>query len=335
MEHPPHPDHCPVCGLGTLVERISRTTRVVAESPAMQAVLRRAHDFADSDAPVVIQGESGSGKEVVARALHAASPRRGKSFVAVNVAALPAELLESELFGHVRGAFTGATSEKQGLLEAAHGGTLFLDEIAELPLALQPKLLRALEDGEVRRVGDTRAFGVDVRFVCATHQDLERRVAAGLFREDLYYRLKVLVLRLPPLRERPEDVMPLARMFLAAEKRPGPGFGAEAERLLRAHRWPGNVRELSNVVRHAAALARGGVVEPEHLPDELREPPRPRRDRPAEEDDARTLAEVERDHVLRVLERCGGSQTEAARALGIGRNTLWRKLRGWDRPPRK
>jgi two-component system response regulator HydG len=333
MEHPTHPEPCPVCGLGTLVERISRTTRVVAESPAMQAVLRRAHDFADSDAPVVIQGESGTGKEVVARALHAASPRRGKAFVPVNVAALPAELLESELFGHVRGAFTGATAEKQGLLEAAHGGTLFLDEIAELPLALQPKLLRALEDGEVRRVGDTRAFGVDVRFVCATHQDLGRAVAEGRFREDLFYRLKVLTLRLPPLRERPEDLLPLARSLLAAEKRPGPGFGPQAEALLRAHRWPGNVRELANVVRHAAALARGNRIEPEHLPDELRAPAPAAAPREAGGaiHDGMTLAEAERAHVLRVLERCGGSQTDAARALGIGRNTLWRKLRGWER----
>ena len=336
MEQSPHPDPCPVCGLGIHVERISRTTRVVAESPAMQAVLKRAHDFADSDAPVVILGESGSGKEVVARALHAASPRRGKSFVAVNVAALPAELLESELFGHVRGAFTGATAEKQGLLEAAHGGTLFLDEIAELPLLLQPKLLRALEDGEVRRVGDTRAFGVDVRFVCATHQDLERRVAAGLFREDLYYRLKVLVLRLPPLRERPEDVLPLARRFLAEEKRPGPGFGPEAERLLLAYRWPGNVRELGNVVRHATALARGGhrAGAPAGRAAGAAGPGRATPGR-AGDDDARTLAEVERDHVLRVLERCGGSQSEAARVLGIGRNTLWRKLRAWELPPRE
>jgi DNA-binding NtrC family response regulator len=334
MEHAAHPDPCPVCGLGTTLERISRTTRVVAESPAMQAVLKRAHDFADSDAPVVILGESGSGKEMVARALHAASPRRAKSFVAMNVATLPAELLESELFGHLRGAFTGATAtaERQGLLEVARGGTLFLDEIAELPVLLQPKLLRAIEDGEVRRVGDTRAFGVDVRFVCATHHDLERRVSDGLLREDLYYRLKVLVLRVPPLRDRPEDVLPLAHRFLAAEKRPGPGFVPEAERLLLAHRWPGNVRELSNVIRHAAALARGGAVKPEHLPDELRAPPSPWRARRgrAGPDEDRTLAEVELDHVLRVLERCGGSQTEAARVLGIGRNTLWRKLRGWE-----
>jgi DNA-binding NtrC family response regulator len=314
---------CEVCGLGTVVPRTARTAHLVAGSPGMQAALRRAHDFADSDAPVVILGESGTGKEVVARALHAASPRGARPFVPVNVAALPAELLESELFGHVRGAFTGATGDKQGLLEAADGGTLFLDEIAEMPLALQAKLLRALEDGEIRRVGDTRSFGVDVRFVCATHRDLAQRVAAGQFREDLYYRLKVLVLRLPPLRERVEDILPLARQFIAAERRPAAGLSAEAEQRLLSHPWPGNVRELQNVMRHAAVLARGAEVRPEHLPEELQ--------RPAgrAEGPARTLAEVEREHVLRVLEACGGSQVEAARVLGIGRNTLWRKLRAY------
>jgi two-component system response regulator HydG len=332
MEHPTHPDRddaCEICGLGTLVERISRPTQLVAESPAMQAVLRRARDFADSDAPVMILGESGTGKEVVARALHANGPRGRRPFVPVNVAALPAELLESELFGHARGAFTGATGEKQGLFEAADGGTLFLDEIAEMPLALQAKLLRAVEDGEIRRVGDTRAFAVDVRFVCATHRDLPARVASGQFREDLYYRLKVLVLRLPPLRDRPEDVLPLAARLLAAEKRPGPGFTPEAKRLLRAYRWPGNVRELGNAVRHAAALARGRIIEPEHLPDEVRAPTS------AATAEARTLAEVEREHVLKVLERCGGSQAEAARVLGIGRNTLWRKLRAYGADDRR
>jgi two-component system response regulator HydG len=336
MEHrPPHPDPasphgaCEICGLGTLVARIAGPTQLVAESPAMQAVLRRVRDFADSDAPVMILGESGTGKEIVARALHANGPRGARPFVPVNVAALPAELLESELFGHARGAFTGATGDTQGLLEAADGGTLFLDEIAEMPLALQAKLLRAVEDGEIRRVGDTRSFAVDVRFVCATHRDLAARVASGLFREDLYYRLKVLVLRLPPLRERPEDVLPLAARLLAAEKRPGPGFGAEAQRLLRAYRWPGNVRELGNAVRHAAALARGRTIEPEHLPDEVRAPPGPAASEP------RTLAEVEREHVLRVLERCGGSQAEAARVLDIGRNTLWRKLRAYGEGDRR
>ncbi|ABC81902.1 sigma-54 interaction domain-containing protein [Anaeromyxobacter dehalogenans] len=327
-------DACAVCGLGTVVERVRRTTHVVAESPAMQAVLVRARDFADADAPVVVLGESGTGKEVVARALHASSARGARPFVAVNVAALPAELLESELFGHVKGAFTGATAEKQGLLEAAHGGTLFLDEIGEMPLPLQAKLLRALEDGEVRRVGDTRAFGVDVRFVCATHQDLARLVAEGRFREDLYYRLKVLVLRLPPLRDRPEDVLPLARRFLAEEKRPGPGFSPEAERRLLAYRWPGNVRELGNVVRYAAAVARGAEIRPEHLPEELTAPagPAARGGTAGEPAAMATLAEVERAHVLAVLERCGGSQAEAARVLGIGRNTLWRKLKAYDGP---
>jgi DNA-binding NtrC family response regulator len=323
MEHPDPHGACEVCGLGTLVERIARPTQLVAESPAMQAVLRRARDFADSDAPVVVLGESGTGKEIVARALHANGPRSERPFVPVNVAALPADLLESELFGHARGAFTGATGDTQGLLEAADGGTLFLDEIAEMPLPLQAKLLRALEDGEIRRVGDTRSFAVDVRFVCATHRDLAALVASGRFREDLYYRLKVLVLRLPPLRERPEDVLPLAARLLAAEKRAGPGFTPEAQRLLCAYDWPGNVRELGNAVRHAAALARGRTIGPEHLPDEVRSPPRRRA---AAE---RTLAEVEREHVLRVLERCGGSQAEAARVLGIGRNTLWRKLRSY------
>jgi DNA-binding NtrC family response regulator len=321
---------CEVCGLDPIVERLTGTTHVVAESPAMQAVLRRVHDFAQADAPIVILGESGTGKEVVARAAHASSPRRARPFVAVNVAALPGELLESELFGHARGAFTGAGADKQGLFEAAAGGTLFLDEIAEMPLPLQAKLLRAVEGGEVRRVGETRAFGVDVRFVCATHRDLEQRVRAGQFREDLYYRLKVLVVRLPPLRERPEDVLPLARRFLSEERRPGPGFSPASERALLAYPWPGNVRELSNAVRHAAALARGGAIGPEHLPDELRAPP----GRPAPAV-GRTLAEVERAHVLHVLEACGGSQVEAAKVLGIGRNTLWRKLRAWgDAEPR-
>jgi DNA-binding NtrC family response regulator len=324
---PPLPVHeaCEVCGLGTVVARVARTAHLVAESPAMQAALRRAHDFADSDAPVVILGESGTGKEVVARAVHAASPRGSRPFVPVNVAALPAELLESELFGHARGAFTGATAEKEGLLESADGGTLFLDEIAEMPLALQAKLLRALDDGEIRRVGETRAFGVDVRFVCATHRDLAQRVAAGEFREDLYYRLKVLVIRLPPLRERAEDVLPLARQFVAAERRPASGLSADAEGLLVAYGWPGNVRELQNVMRHAAVLARGGEVRREHLPEELlRTAPRP-----SKGGVRRKLAEVEREHVLRVLEDCGGSQVEAARVLGVGRNTLWRKLRAY------
>jgi two-component system response regulator HydG len=318
------PCRCDVCGLETVVASVRAVTQVVAESEAIRAVFRRVADFAQADAPVMVFGESGTGKEIVARALHANGPRRAGPFLALNVAAVPGELLESELFGHVRGAFTGATAAKEGLLEAASGGTLFLDEVAEMPLPLQAKLLRAVQEGEVRRVGDTRVFGVDVRFVCATHRDLRARVAEGLFREDLYYRLKVLALRVPPLRERREDILPLARGFVAAERRPASGLSPEAERALVAYPWPGNVRELGNAVKHGCALARGGILRPEHLPEELRGAPAPA---PGGGEGPLRLADVERAHVLRVLQACGGSQAEAARALGIGRTTLWRKLR--------
>jgi len=292
----------------------------------MHAVLRRAARFAASDAPVMILGESGSGKEVVARALHESSPRRERPFVAVNVAALPTDLLESELFGHARGAFTGAASAKAGLFEVADGGTLFLDEIAEMTLPLQAKLLRALQDGEVRRVGDTRAFAVDVRIVCATHRDLTARVAEGLFREDLLFRLKVLTLRVPPLRERREDIVPLVRMLLAEERREDLRLSPAVVRLLEGHRWPGNVRELQNTIKHGVALAEDGVIDVQHLPEDLSTPPRAAATGGGA---LRSLADVEREHILRVLDACGGSQIDAARVLGIGRNTLWRKLRSY------
>jgi two-component system response regulator HydG len=324
MNH--EPETCSVCGLDPVVGSPARPSRIVARSAAMRAMLCRARLFADTNAPVVILGESGSGKEVVARALHGSSRRRQAPFIAVNVAAVPTELLESELLGHARGAFTGASSARRGLFEAAHGGTLFLDEIAEMPVAFQAKLLRVLQDGEVRRVGETHSSVVDARIVCATHRDLPALVERGLFREDLYYRLNVLRLRVPPLRDRPEDVLPLARAFLAAEGRAEMVFSPEARKVFSRHRWPGNVRELASAVKHGVALARGGVIDVEHLPEELVTP----RAAPALRSpgvDLRSLAEVEREHVLRVLEACGGSQVEAARHLGIGRSTLWRKLR--------
>ncbi len=319
-----------MCGMtplaGTLREQ---PVRLVCESAAMKELLRRASSFARSEAPVVILGESGSGKEVVARLLHANSSRAAAPFVAVNVAAMPADLLESELFGHARGAFTGAHAAKTGLLEAANRGTLFLDEIGEMPLALQAKLLRALSDGEVRPVGETKAFAVDVRVQCATHRDLAELVRTGRFREDLYYRLKVLTLRVPPLRDRVDDVLPLARQFLAQETRTtARGFSRDAEHALRRHAWPGNVRELASAVKHGAALATGKSIEREHLPDELCSPRAPAAGRgPAA---LRPLAEVEREHVLGVLAACGGSMSDAARVLAVGRNTLWRKLKQWE-----
>jgi DNA-binding NtrC family response regulator len=312
---------CTVCGLVPLVPNLKGATQVVARSAVMQAVLKRAARFAANDAPVAILGETGTGKEVVARILHANSPRARRPFVAVNVAALPADLLESELFGHGKGAFTGATSARSGLFEAAHGGTLFLDEIGEMPLSLQAKILRALQDGEVRRVGENRAFAVDVRILCATHRDLAARVRQGEFRQDLYYRLKVLTLEVAPLRERRDDILPLALRFLGEEKTPARAFSAAARKRLLAYPWPGNVRELQNVVKHGAALAAGDEVRDEDLPDELT------RARPASPGPLTTLAEAEREHILRVLDACGGSQADAARVLAIGRNTLWRKLR--------
>lgn len=323
----PPAERCAVCGLSCVIHGIKRSSRIVAEGPAMRVVLRRAARFAAADAPVMILGESGSGKEVVARALHESSPRSAKPFVAVNVAALPADLLESELFGHARGAFTGATTAKVGLFEAAAGGTLFLDEIAEMPLSLQAKLLRALQDGELRRVGETRAFAVDVRIVSATHRDLGQRVADGSFRQDLLFRLRVLTLTVPPLRERREDIAVLAQTFLGEERSEALRLSPAALRVLESYTWPGNVRELQNAIKHGAALAEDGIIDVQHLPEDL--VARPRTSPNGGPAELRPLAEIEREHVLRVLEACGGSQVEAARVLGIGRNTLWRKLRSY------
>jgi DNA-binding NtrC family response regulator len=305
-----------------------RVCTPVAGSQIMRELTLRAASVSATDSSVIIVGESGTGKEVLARAIHANGPRRKAPFIAINVAALPAELLESELFGHVRGAFTGATQSTRGLFEAANGGTLFLDEIAEMPQPLQAKLLRVLQDGEVRRVGDTRSFSVDVRILCATHRDLRKAVAEGRFREDLYYRLNVFSLEVPPLRRRIEDVLPLAEMFLRQEKHATGRFTEAAERVLAAHPWPGNVRELANAAKHGAVLSRGADVDVEHLPRELLDPA------PQRQETLCTLAEMEREHILRVLQACGGRHGEASKILGIGRTTLWRKLQdyGIDSP---
>jgi two-component system response regulator HydG len=309
---------------------------MVAESPAMRALLERAGPIARSDAPVVILGETGTGKEVLARAMHASGSRGERAFVALNCGAMPPDLMESELFGHVRGAFSGAVSEKVGLFEAADGGTLLLDEVAELPLQLQVKLLRVLQDGQVRRVGANQGVGVDVRVVAATHRPLRELVARGAFREDLYYRLRVFQLLLPPLRDRAEDVLPIARALLANLSGGAQLLGPEAEAALVAHRWPGNIRELVNAIRHGAALARGGVVAASDLPEDIAPapPPPPPVAVPAptaKPVQLRPLAEVEREHILGVVQACHGHHSEAARVLGIARNTLWRKLEDYRR----
>ncbi len=319
---------CPICRLSPSVQGMGKCSRMVAESEPMQALLSRVAPIAETQAPVVITGESGTGKEVLARALHANSPRKGKPFLAVNVAALPGELLESELFGHVRGAFTGAMSDHAGLFQAADGGTLLLDEIGEMPLVLQAKLLRVLQDGEVRKVGDTRPHAVDVRIICATHRDLKALIREGRFREDLYYRLKVFALEVPPLRERVADVMPLVKLFLDQEGHCLTPVSPAARRLFEHHPWPGNIRELKNAVVHAVTLSRGEEIHPEHLPEELTSPP-PRANE-KERESVRTLAEMERAYIESVLKICRGNQREAAKRLDIGRNTLWRKLRTFE-----
>jgi DNA-binding NtrC family response regulator len=307
---------------------------LIAQSPTMQTVLDLVGHVAPTDATVLIQGESGTGKEVIAKAIHHASARAARPFVAVNCGAVPETLLESELFGYVRGAFTGAAINKLGLFEEADGGTLFLDEIAEMPGVLQVKLLRALQSGEVRRLGATRSATFDVRVIAATHGDLVTLISQGSFREDLFYRLNVIQLVLPPLRDRREDIPALAEHFLA---RAASKLGRQLrlsppaiERLLR-YPWPGNVRELENAIERAAILTRGDSVEAEDLPPHvsagLQLGPSPSLPRQI------SLAEAERAHILQTLERFGRNHSGAAEALGIGRTTLWRKLKeyGIDR----
>ena len=300
-----------------------RLERMLGNSPAMKAVLEQVSEVAASGATVLLLGESGTGKELVARAIHWNGPRASSSFVPVNCAAIPDALLESELFGHEKGSFTGATQRRHGLVAEADGGTLFLDEIAEMPLALQAKLLRVLQDRTVRPVGAREETAVDVRVICATNRDLQDLVRAGRFREDLYYRLAVIPIRLPSLRERPEDIPLLAAHFVERAattlgKRID-GFDDEAAAWLAQHRWPGNVRELENVVERAVTLARGSRIVLGDLKIEFASGvapsagPRP------------TLAELEREYIRRVLQETKGDKRAAARILGVSVRTLQRR----------
>ena len=320
---------------------------VIGASPKMHRVFRLIEKVARTDSTVLIVGESGTGKELVARSIHLQSRRAEGPFVPVNVGAIPESLVESELFGYTRGAFTGATTERRGLVEEAEGGTLFLDEIGDMPQAAQVKLLRTLESSEVRRLGDNATRIVDVRVVAATHRDLIADIATGRFREDLYYRLNVVLIDLPPLRERREDIGLLASYFLerAASRagRESMEFSPEARRLLERYDYPGNVRELENAVEHAVAVAEGTTILPSDLPAAVTAPrllprqagnstpivlsPRPRVLGADDGRDNWSLVDVERDHIVRVLRRHHGNSTSAAKQLGISRTTLWRKLR--------
>ncbi|HEX2191285.1 MAG TPA: sigma-54 dependent transcriptional regulator [Longimicrobiaceae bacterium] len=301
---------------------------IVGRSRTMARLFERIGRIARSPASVLVTGETGTGKELFAAALHRASGR--DAFVPVNCGAIPEHLIESELFGHVRGAFTGAERDRMGLVEAADGGTLFLDEVAELPLHLQPKLLRFLQSGEYRRVGDVVTRRADARVIAATHRDLQQRVREGAFREDLYFRIHVLSLEVPALRERPTDVPLLAEHFLAdVAAREGRGemrFSPAALSALVAHSWPGNVRELRNLVERAAVLADSAEVGPEDLPPELAAAGvRGELVRDAAERRL-TLAELEREYTLEVLRRCGGNRSRAAEELGVPRRTFYRRL---------
>jgi two-component system response regulator AtoC len=313
-----------------------RPEAIVGRSPAMEELLRQVRKVAPQKTTVLLEGESGTGKELVARALHELSPRASFPFVAVNCGAIPAELLESELFGHVRGAFTDASRAKKGLAAEADGGTLFLDEIGELPLGLQVKLLRFLQDEEVRPVGDVRARKVDVRVVAATARDLSRAAAEGAFREDLFWRLNVVALRLPPLRDRAADVPALAAHFLARFGRLRPelpplSFADEALAALARHRWPGNVRELEHVVERAVVLADGPVIGEEDLPDAVRGAAAPEA-APAAGDDLsvkRGTRALEARLIRAALERTGGNRTRAAELLELSYRALLYKIKDY------
>jgi two-component system NtrC family response regulator len=301
----------------------TRPREFVSRSAAMREVVKLIGRAAASDATVLVTGETGTGKEEVARALHQHSARSGRPFVGVNCSAIPRDLLESELFGHVRGAFTGAVASRAGIFRQADGGTLLLDEIGDMSPGLQAKLLRALEERAILPVGAERAVDVDVRIVAATHRDLAEEVRASRFREDLFYRLNVLHIRISPLRERREDIVPLAEYFLALSSDPPKSLSEAARRKLEEHAWPGNVRELRNVIERATVLSRGGRIDVDDLG--LTAPP-PAAARGAETLPA-ALAQVEEAMIRKALAEAEGNRAEAARRLGIHRQLLYAKLR--------
>jgi NtrC-family two-component system response regulator AlgB len=319
--------------IGDLESRLAEAVpevRLESASARMGAVLETLEKAAPHDVAVLLRGESGTGKGVLARWLHQVSPRRERPFVVVNCPTLSEDLLASELFGHARGAFTGAVRDQEGRVEAAEGGTVFLDEIGEISPALQAKLLRFLQEKRFERVGETRTRTADVRIVAATNRDLEAAVKDGRFREDLLYRLNVVEVVVPPLRERPEDILPLARGFAAfcarQARRAAPDISGATERMLLAWTWPGNLRELRNAIERAVILSPGSVLEPESFPERMAGQAA---GSPTLGGDF-TVEDIEREHILRVMARTA-TQEEAARILGLDSSTLWRKRKKYGR----
>jgi DNA-binding NtrC family response regulator len=308
------------------LEERYRFENIIAKSPKMQQVIEVIKVVARSNATVLITGETGTGKELVAQAIHSQSHRRGKPFVAVSCAALPESLLESELFGHEKGSFTGAYAQKKGKFEVANRGTLFLDEIGEMSANIQVHLLRVLEEKEFTRVGGNEPIKVDIRVISATNKDMKQAIASGRFREDLYYRLNVVNIELPPLRERREDIPLLAQHFLkkfaVENQKEIAGFSPEATDFLLRYDWPGNVRELENTIERAVILAQNPLIEVADLPQQNLVPAHPT-------SPESSLKQVEKNHILNVLIETGGNYTEAARILGISRMTLYNKVKAY------
>jgi two-component system response regulator HydG len=320
--------------LKEVITRRDGLPEIVGESAEVREILSVVDRVAASDSPVLIHGESGTGKELVARTIHLKSRRAARPFISINCGALPDTLLETELFGHKRGAFSGAVTSRVGLFEAASGGTLFLDEIGEMSPAMQVRLLRTLDSGEVRRVGEERTFHVDVRMVAATNKDLHREATEGRFRWDLYYRVSTVAVPVPPLRRRREDIPLLVRHFLARYPRSGTAltFSPDAMARLVQYDWPGNIRELRNLIERLRILHQGAVVAPADLPREFSEAPRtgpaaPVSDPAPADGDLVTLAELERRHVERVLRSTGWNKARAARVLAVDIKTLNKKIR--------
>ena len=325
-----------VAHLRKQVNREYAFDQIVGKSKPMREVFDLIRRVADSQANILITGESGTGKELVAKAIHFNSRRKDAPFIPVNCAAIPEQLLESELFGHVKGAFTDARADKRGLFEEAQKGTVFLDEISEMPMLLQAKLLRVVQEREIRRVGATQSILVNVRIIAATNLLLAEEVTAKRFREDLYYRLNVIEIRLPPLRERKEDIPLLCNALLhkmarETDGRP-PGIAESALGLLIDYHWPGNVRELENVIERAVILVQGNVVTVEALPAAIREARGERQLIEKGIERSLSMEEVERAYIKRTLEKTRGNKLQAAQILGIDRKTLYRKLGGTERP---
>ena len=324
-------------GLRQVVRRQTQELEIIGESPQMKTLLEMTRKAAQSESTILIQGETGVGKELIARALHLWNLRAGYAYVPLNAAAIPESLLESELFGYEKGAFSGAGAHKLGLVELADQGTLFLDEIGEMPLSLQAKLLRFLETGEFRRVGDNRLRTVDVRIVTATNRDLMAEVKQGRFRQDLYYRLNGLILEVPPLRERKEDILPLVEFYLRKFCSPGPEkclyvLAPETQKLLLNYDFPGNVRELAHLIQRGVTLANGRIISPVDLWSKAPLEQSPKEDGLSIHNQSSsikgypTLEEVERDHIVDTLKTANGNRAQAAKMLGISVRNLYRKL---------